>query len=107
MAGSSDDGDNHGSGRAGQVRTPPASGQRPQRRIALDSLEVPHPDTSPEFSWRSLLAQLTGIHLGPSKREIYELKLRDRVRAQLGSAFPIAVLNLKGGVGKTSVVEAL
>jgi MinD-like ATPase involved in chromosome partitioning or flagellar assembly len=77
------------------------------RRIALDSLEVPHPDTSPELSWRSLLAQLTGIHVGPSRGEIYELELRDRVRAQLGSAFPIAVLNLKGGVGKTSVVEAL
>ena len=77
------------------------------RRIALDSLEVPHPDTSPELSWRSLLAQLTGIHLGPSRGEVYERALRDRVRAQLGSAFPIAVLNLKGGVGKTSVVEAL
>jgi MinD-like ATPase involved in chromosome partitioning or flagellar assembly len=92
---------------AGQVKTPPGSWHRPKHRIALDSLEVPHADAPPEFSWRSVLSQLTGIHLGPSKGEIYELGLRDRVRAQLGGAFPIAVLNLKGGVGKTSVVEAL
>jgi MinD-like ATPase involved in chromosome partitioning or flagellar assembly len=92
---------------AGQVKTPPASWQRPVRRIALDSLEVPSSDPPTEFTWRSLLSQLTGIHLGPSKSEIQELELRDRVRAPLGSAFPIAVLNLKGGVGKTSVVEAL
>jgi MinD-like ATPase involved in chromosome partitioning or flagellar assembly len=77
------------------------------RRIALDSLEDPYAEAPPEFNWRSLLSRLTGIHLGPSRGEIYELELRDRVRAPLGSAFPIAVLNLKGGVGKTSVVEAL
>jgi MinD-like ATPase involved in chromosome partitioning or flagellar assembly len=91
----------------GQVKAQPASGQRPVRRIPLDSLEVPASDAPPEFSWRSLLSQLTGIHLGPSKGEMHELELRDRIRAPLGSAFPIAVLNLKGGVGKTSVVEAL
>ena len=90
-----------------QAKTPPAAWQRPVRRIALDSLEDPYVEAPPEFSWRSLLSRLTGIHLGPSRREIYELELRDRVRAPLGSAFPIAVLNLKGGVGKTSVVEAL
>ncbi|UQX11840.1 MinD/ParA family ATP-binding protein [Candidatus Mycobacterium methanotrophicum] len=77
------------------------------RRIALDSLEDPYAEPPPEFSWRSLLTRLTGIHLGPSRSESYELELRGRVRAPLGSAFPIAVLNLKGGVGKTSVVEAL
>ena len=92
---------------AGQVKTPPASWQRPVRRIALDSLEVPSSDAPPEFSWRTLLSQLTGIHLGPSRGETRELELRDRVRTPLGSAFPIAVLNLKGGVGKTSVIEAL
>jgi MinD-like ATPase involved in chromosome partitioning or flagellar assembly len=77
------------------------------RRIALDSLEDPYAEAPADFSWRSLLSRLTGIRLGPSRSEIYELELRDRVRAPLGSAFPIAVLNLKGGVGKTSVVEAL
>ena len=54
--------------------------------------------------WCPACSGSTGV---PSKSEIYELELRDRVRAPLGGAFPIAVLNLKGGVGKTSVVEAL
>lgn len=89
------------------MKTPPVPWQRPLRRIALDSLEDPYAKPPPEFSWRSLLTRLTGIHLGPSRSEIYELELRDRARAPLGSAFPIAVLNLKGGVGKTSVVQAL
>lgn len=90
-----------------QAKTPPVAWQRPVRRIALDSLEIPNDEAPPEINWRTLLTRVTGIHPSPSKSEIYELKLRDRVQAPLGSAFPIAVLNLKGGVGKTSVVEAL
>jgi MinD-like ATPase involved in chromosome partitioning or flagellar assembly len=90
-----------------QAATPPVAWQRPVRRIALDSLEVPSTEAPPEFSWRRLLTRLTGIRLGPSRSEIHELELRDRARAPLGSAFPVAVLNLKDGVGKTSVVEAL
>ncbi len=85
----------------------PAGPRRPPRRIALDSLEDQHPETPTELSWRSLLSRMTGIHLGPSKEQIYETELRERIRASVGSAFPIAVLNLKGGVGKTAVVEAL
>jgi MinD-like ATPase involved in chromosome partitioning or flagellar assembly len=54
-----------------------------------------------------MLSRLIGIDLGLSKDQTYELELRDRVRVSVGSAFPIAVLNLKGGVGKTAVVEAL
>lgn len=92
---------------AAQAKTPPVAWQGPVRRIPLDSLEVPSTEPSPEFSWRSLLARVTGIHLGPSRSEIHELALRDRARAPLGSAFPVAVLNFKDGVGKTSVVEAL
>jgi MinD-like ATPase involved in chromosome partitioning or flagellar assembly len=90
-----------------QAETPPVAWQRPRRRIALDSLEVPSTEPPKEFNWRTWLSRTTGIHLGPSRSDIHELQLRDRVRAPLGSAFPIAVLNLKGGVGKTSVVEAL
>lgn len=92
---------------AAQATTPPVAWQRPARRIALDSLEVPSIETPPEFRWRNLLSRVLGIHRGPSRSETYELELRDRVRAPLGGVFPIAVLNLKGGVGKTTVVEAL
>lgn len=86
------------------------SAPRPRRApggIALDSLEEQEPDGAGEFNWRELLARLTKIDLGPGKERAYERGLQHRIRAPLGSAFPIAVLNLKGGVGKTAVVEAL
>ena len=54
-----------------------------------------------------MIYRVTGIDVGPGKESAYEAGLRDRVRTSVGGAFPIAVLNLKGGVGKTAVVEAL
>jgi MinD-like ATPase involved in chromosome partitioning or flagellar assembly len=94
---------------AERITTPaPAARQRPPRRIPLDSLEQRHTEeVRAEFTWRRLLSGLTGRDLGLSKSKVYELELRDRARVSVGSAFPIAVLNLKGGVGKTAVVEAL
>ena len=59
------------------------------------------------FNWRQLLHRVTGIELGPGKNATYENELRQRIRATVGGAFPVAVLNLKGGVGRTAVVEAL
>ncbi|WAJ46792.1 MinD/ParA family protein [Mycobacterium sp. Aquia_216] len=50
---------------------------------------------------------MTGVDLGPGKGVAYEQELRKRIGAAIGGAFPIAVLNVKGGVGKTAVVEAL
>ncbi|OBG39765.1 cobalamin biosynthesis protein CobB [Mycobacterium sp. E3198] len=74
---------------------------------ALDSLDEQHTEDSAPFDWRALIRRLTGINLGPGKDSAYEQELRDRIRRPVGGAFPIAVLNLKGGVGKTVVVEAL
>jgi MinD-like ATPase involved in chromosome partitioning or flagellar assembly len=94
---------------AESITTPaPSVRQRPAHRIPLDSLEQRHTDdVLPTFVWRKRLSYLTGIDFGLSKSKVEELKLRDRTRVSVGSAFPIAVLNLKGGVGKTAVVEAL
>lgn len=64
-------------------------------------------DTDAGLNWRQLVHRLTRIDLGPGKSTAYENQLRERIRTPLGGAFPIAVLNLKGGVGKTAVVEAL
>ena len=75
--------------------------------MALDTLEQQHMEEAGRAGWRDLIYRVTGIDLGPSKDAAYELGLRDRIRAPVGAAFPIAVLNLKGGVGKTAVVEAL
>ncbi|WP_156747830.1 MinD/ParA family protein [Mycobacterium sp. E3198] len=95
--------------------TTPAPARRAQRRrpeltvggTALDSLDEQHTEDSAPFDWRALIRRLTGINLGPGKDSAYEQELRDRIRRPVGGAFPIAVLNLKGGVGKTVVVEAL
>jgi MinD-like ATPase involved in chromosome partitioning or flagellar assembly len=94
---------------AERVKTPPlVAPQRPPRRIPLDSLEERRNEDAPiKFTWRRLLSRMTGIDLGLSKDQADELELRDRIRVSVGSAFPVAVLNLKGGVGKTAVVEAL
>jgi chromosome partitioning protein len=59
------------------------------------------------FGWRERLRRVTGIDLGPGKKSAYEDDLRERVRTPVGGAIPIPVLNFKGGVGKTVVVEAL
>lgn len=106
-------------GRRGAGPSPPAPPGRPQRvspsppgpllgETALDRFDQRETDTdAARLDWRGLIHRVTGIDLGPGKNTAYDNELRDRVRAAVGGAFPIAVLNLKGGVGKTTVVEAL
>jgi MinD-like ATPase involved in chromosome partitioning or flagellar assembly len=89
---------------------PPAPRVRPELTLggtALDGLDEQEPAESTRFNWRELIRRLTGIDLGPGKELAYEQELRERIRRPLHGTFPIAVLNLKGGVGKTVVVEAL
>jgi MinD-like ATPase involved in chromosome partitioning or flagellar assembly len=99
---------------------PPPTAKAPARRVpprprpeltvggtALDSLELQDLEDSGGSGWRDLVRRLTGINLGPGKGSAYEQELRERIRTPVSDAFPIAVLNLKGGVGKTAVVEAL
>jgi MinD-like ATPase involved in chromosome partitioning or flagellar assembly len=74
---------------------------------ALDRFDQHDKQDAGPFNWRQLIHRVTGIDLGPGKNAAHENELRDRIRAVVGGAFPIAVLNLKGGVGKTAVVEAL
>ncbi|MEE3062691.1 MAG: MinD/ParA family protein [Actinomycetota bacterium] len=74
---------------------------------ALDGLDLREASGPSRFNWREVIRRVTGIDLGPGKRAAYERELRERIGAPIGGAFPIAVLNFKGGVGKTAVVEAL
>lgn len=74
---------------------------------ALDGLDH-RDDAGPSGpGWRAVLRRVTGIDVGPGKDAVYEQQLRERIGAAVGGAFPVAVLNFKGGVGKTAVVEAL
>jgi MinD-like ATPase involved in chromosome partitioning or flagellar assembly len=74
---------------------------------ALDGLDQRDSAGPTRSRWRELIYRVTGIDLGPGSDATYEHGLRERVGAVVGGAFPIAVLNFKGGVGKTAVVEAL
>jgi len=74
---------------------------------SLDVLDERDAESPSGPDWRRLVRRITGIDLGPGRRAAYEVRLRERIRTPVCGAFPIAVLNLKGGVGKTSVVEAL
>jgi chromosome partitioning protein len=78
-----------------------------QGGTALDGYDQQDRPGSDGFSWRDLIRRITGIDLGPGKDTTYEHQLKDRIRTVVGGGFPIAVLNFKGGVGKTAVVEAL
>jgi MinD-like ATPase involved in chromosome partitioning or flagellar assembly len=86
---------------------------RPFRRevirggTALDGLDHQEQVMAPRSGWRDVVLRVTGIDLGPGKDAAYEDGLRERIGTVIGGAFPIAVLNFKGGVGKTAVVEAL
>jgi MinD-like ATPase involved in chromosome partitioning or flagellar assembly len=75
--------------------------------VDLDHLDIKRKKVPPKHGWRGALYTLARINLGPGKDESYELALKERVRRTVRTTFPIAVLNLKGGVGKTVVAEAL
>lgn len=75
--------------------------------MALDAIEQRGADETARRGWRDLIHRYAGIDLGPSRQTAYENDLRHQITTTIGGAFPIAVLNLKGGVGKTAVVEAL
>ncbi len=63
----------------------------------------------PASGWRRLLYTLTGgrINPGPSAADVAGQQLFDRVRTPLGGCHRIAVISLKGGVGKTTTTAAL
>lgn len=84
-----------------------APAHAPARPVALDQLDIKRRKVPAKHGWRGALYTLARINLGPGKDESYELALQERVRRIVRTTFPVAVLNLKGGVGKTVVVEAL
>ncbi|WP_253849384.1 MinD/ParA family ATP-binding protein [Mycobacterium asiaticum] len=90
------------------VRPQPVRQQPRPGGTALDVIEQQFAQEAPaRRGWRDLVHRYVGIDLGPGRAEAYENALRDQIRTPVGSAYPIAVLNLKGGVGKTAVTEAL
>ena len=61
----------------------------------------------PQRGWRRWVYALTRINMGLSRDEKYELDLHRRIRRNPRGSHQIAVVGLKGGVGKTTLTVAL
>ncbi|MFD6673513.1 AAA family ATPase [Rhodococcus zopfii] len=99
---------------------PPSAGQPPQplapgfdhqpSSLDLESgVLVKRSRRSPSSGWRRSVHRLTGGILSPgeSAGESHEQDLVDRIRQPIGGDYRIAVLSLKGGVGKTTTTVGL
>lgn len=67
------------------------------------------PKTTPTRGWRKLVHGATAgrINPGASREELAESQLTDAIRTPLRGDYRIAVMSLKGGVGKTTTTVAL
>ena len=75
--------------------------------VELDELQLRRKSVPAKQGWRGLVHNVTRISLSPGPDESYEIALKDRVQRTVRSTFPITVLGVKGGVGKTVVTEVL
>jgi MinD-like ATPase involved in chromosome partitioning or flagellar assembly len=64
---------------------------------------------APQHGWRKLIHRASGgvINPGESERDVFEKALIDRVNQPVHGDYSIAVLSMKGGVGKTTVTVGL
>lgn len=84
-----------------------SDGARTER---LTEGELLHPVApAPRRGWRRLLLRASGgaLNLGPSTDERSGQELAERIRRPLADCHRVAVLSLKGGVGKTTTCAAL
>jgi MinD-like ATPase involved in chromosome partitioning or flagellar assembly len=74
-----------------------------------DELGLIRRQPAPQHGWRKLVhrASLGAINPGESQREIGLKTLTDRVKQPIRGDYSIAVLSMKGGVGKTTVTVGL
>jgi MinD-like ATPase involved in chromosome partitioning or flagellar assembly len=88
---------------------PPAAAARPQNGdLSTDQL-LARPPGGPSQGWQAMVYQLSGGRLrpppGPAERARHEL--RARISAPVAGCQRIAVVALKGGVGKTTTTACL
>lgn len=84
----------------------PAEGYVPAV-VELDQLQIRRKSVPAKQGWRGLVHSTTRINLPPGRDEMYEMALKERVQRMVRTTFPIAVVGVKGGVGKTVVTEVL
>ncbi|MEQ3554804.1 MinD/ParA family protein [Pseudonocardia nematodicida] len=88
----------------------PAEPEQPGEPEELLEDEVLRPQTDrPRSGWRRALHDVTGgrINPGPGAAEELRTGLLHRVRGPLPGAHRVAVMSVKGGVGKTTVAAGL
>jgi MinD-like ATPase involved in chromosome partitioning or flagellar assembly len=87
-----------------------ASWQQRLQTPAAGELGLIRPDRAiPRHGWRKAVHRVTGgaVNPGASRDELSGQQLADRVSQPVRGAYSIAVLSLKGGVGKTSTTVGL
>ncbi len=64
---------------------------------------------APASGWRRLLYTISGgaINFGESSKDVHRKNLIDHVNQPLSGCYRIALLSLKGGVGKTTITASL
>lgn len=86
---------------------PPAPAELPLRRRRQSFIDTREPlRAEPTAGWRRALSTV-GIKVGASKKDLDNERARRTVSAQWGQCRRIAVVNGKGGVGKTSATALL
>ncbi|WP_420099734.1 MinD/ParA family ATP-binding protein [Corynebacterium sp.] len=83
---------------------------QPAHTTGLDaSTMVGAVEAAPPSGWRRLVHRMSGgrVNPGESTGQSAERELRERIRTPLRGDYRIAVLSLKGGVGKTTTTVAL
>jgi MinD-like ATPase involved in chromosome partitioning or flagellar assembly len=96
-------------GRAGAT-TPEELAQRPTSDALTSDLLLPGKRATPDDGWRRTVYRATGglIRVGESSASMRRRDLVHRVRTPVaGGHHRVAVLSLKGGVGKTTVTVGL
>nr|WP_149029360.1 MinD/ParA family protein [Corynebacterium halotolerans] len=77
---------------------------------ALDQSNLVNPvKPAPRKGWRRLVHDVTGGYVNPgeSEKELEHERLLEKIRRPLRGDYRIAVMSLKGGVGKTTTTVAL
>ncbi|SNQ51451.1 ATPase involved in chromosome partitioning [Frankia canadensis] len=87
----------------------PTTGAREPGRALLTSALLPPPPQTASRGWRKLVYQVSAgaVNPGPSPDEVRDLRLAARIRTPLLDCHRIAVMSIKGGVGKTTTTVAV
>lgn len=101
----------HGQGKPVRPVRPAANLPVSTEKLSADSLTaekvLKQRKRPPGKGWRKGLLATTGINLGPSSKELKYVEFEERVRTEIPGCHRLAVISLKGGVGKTTSAAAL